>query len=236
MNRIIILDDSLRSADLHKDLNVMLVSIKGGKRANTPSEIIDNFCGSFSELNYALSQFSDRIQTLLTNGSPDLHNYIPELHQLDVKNKKAIIEVNDTVLSYNFKTFFINSKSVLDRVIPFFDHRYGSNLRKFSKKGKSLMNYLETNYKGKNKDDFINLLKNNKQDWLDEIIDLRDQIIHFSALREYISFHFILEGNSGRLINSISDLNEPVIFIGGKEILAEVFLKENYNPPSGKRG
>ncbi len=193
------------------------------------SEIKENLYISFLELKYSLTQYSRRLDNLSKEGTPVFKYYFPEIQQLDTNQREFFLEIYDRELSYHFKSFIIFSKAVMDRLIPFFDHKFGTKLAKFSKKGKPLLNYLENNFKGSNRESFINLLKKNKYEWLDDLIELRDEIIHFSLLKEYVSFHNILKGNSGKSIKSFSDLRPPVLRINGGEILAIDFLQSNFN-------
>lgn len=192
-------------------------------------EIKENFFKSYSELKYSLVQYSKRLDNLLKEGSPGFNHYLPEIQQIDTIQREYFLEVYDMELSYNFKSFIIFSKAVMDRLIPFFDYKFGTNLKKFSNSGEKLLNYLKINYKGSNRNDFIDLLERNKDEWLDDLIELRDEIVHFSSLEEYVSFHCVLKGDSGKSINSINDLRRPTIKIDRKEILAVDFLQFNFN-------
>lgn len=220
MSRIIILEGA---SDVFTDLRDFFPP-----QRNLPPDMINNFSFSFSELKFSKSQYSKRMNTLLRDGSPDLNHYIPEIQNTDI-TKEVLLVLHDTELSYNFKSFIIFSKSVMDRLIPFFDYKFNSKLRKFSKKGIPFLNYLNNNYTGQNKDEFINLLMENKEKWLDDLIDLRDGIVHFSLLKEYISFHYILNAKSKKSLNTINDLTPPLLIYDTKKIPAINFLQYNFD-------
>ena len=221
MIKIIFVD---KYSEAYTDLEEILQYTEKGKVA---PEIKDNFFRSYSELKYSLTQYSKRLDNLLKEGSPGFYYYLPEIQQIDASQREFFLQVYDMELSYNFKSFVIFSKAVMDRLIPFFDYKFGTKLKKFSNSGEKLLNYLKINYKGSNRDDFIDLLERNKDEWLDDLIVLRDEIVHFSLLEEYVSFHCILKGNSGKSIKSINDLRCPILKIDGKEISAVDFLQLN---------
>lgn len=133
------------------------------------SENKENLFISVLELEYSLIWYSQRLEYLSKEGTPVFKYHLPEIQQLEVNKREFFLEIYDRELSYNFKSFIIFSKVVLDRLIPFFDYKFGSKLKKFSTKGKKLLNFLERNFKGSNRDSFISLLNNNKDEWLDDL-------------------------------------------------------------------
>ena len=69
----------------------------------------------------------------------------------------------------------------------------------------------------------------NKKNWLDDLISLRDEIVHFSLLKEYIPFHYILNANSKKSLNSINDFTQPILISDNKKIPAIKFLQSNFD-------
>lgn len=188
-------------------------------------------CSELIELRYVLNQFKSKMDDVLINSTSEFDHYLPEIMELNKnpkENKIVKCELIVTELSVNFKSFIIISKSILDKIVPFFDQKHKSTLKKFSKKGNTIINYLNNNYTHENKDDFIFFLKKNKEEWIDFLIAMRDDYVHFSDVSSYYTgFNFII-GLDASEIKTIEDIENPKIKKDSKQIDALDYLNETY--------
>ena len=189
-------------------------------------------CSEIIELQYTLNQFKAKYADVLENSTSSFDHYLPEITKMTSnpsENKLVQCELIVTELSVNFKSFIIISKSILDKIVPFFDHRHNSTLKKFSKKGNTLIKYLENNYTNENKEEFISFLKKNKKEWIDFLITMRDSYVHFSDVSSYyLGFNFLL-GEGVTKIETIKDISPPLVKQHWKYINALNYLEETYS-------
>lgn len=225
-----IMDD--HSSETCDDMNIIFESLNLNENLLDQQNLV---CSELIELRYVLNQFKVKMNDVLENSTSVFDHYLPEIKNLNeaqTGDKILNCELIVTELSVNFKSFIIISKSILDKIVPFFDQKHGSTLKKFSKKGNKLINYLENNYTHENKEDFISFLKNNKIEWMDFLISMRDDYVHFSDVSSYyLGFNFLV-GKGVHKIDTIKDINRPKIKIGfkggSKYIDALDYLEETY--------
>ena len=217
------------SGDACNDMKIVFSSLKlTGDLLNQ-----QNLIGSeIIELRYVLlNQFKSKIDDVLANSTSVFDHYLPEIKKWSSNpplDKVVQNELIITELSVNFKAFIIISKGILDKIIPFFDYMQKSTLKKFSKKGKTLINYLENNYTNENKEQFVLFLKKNKEEWIDFLISMRDSYVHFSDVSShYVGFNFLL-GTGVPKIETIKDINPPLIKKESKYVNALQYLEETY--------
>jgi hypothetical protein len=176
---------------------------------------------AFAEMAFVVSQFQESLTDLLANGTPELANYIEQMNRAHVRQaKNIIIELHAFDLSTYFKSFLILAKAVLDKVVPFFSYRFNENLKTFSDKGGRLVNTIKHNKHVQKKTEFIALVGHVKNEWLDTLVDLRDEYTHFSNLRTYTNFWISGESIGQRKLTGIQDFHQPSILVAGNRINA----------------
>lgn len=176
---------------------------------------------TFSEMAFLVFRFEAGIRDLLENPSPAIKHSIDELNHLKTNDdKNCILEIDSIELSTYFKVFPVLAKSVLDKLVPLYSYRYFDNLRQFDDKGNRLIRQIKKNKHIDKKEQLIELIKGEKSDWLDSLIELRDEYIHYSELREYKNFWIPSEWIGKKQFVSLSDFNKPTVEIAGKEMEA----------------
>src|SRR5437763_5842995 len=136
--------------------------------------LTNNLFGALLELKLARDRYLNRLKHVIDDGSPDFDHYLPELNTLKDHSMPFQLELDDKELSVDFKAFLIFVKGVLDRLIPFYDKRFGSQMGTFSKSGKRMLNFLERNHRETPAQSLINLLLSHKSKWIDRVIRFRD--------------------------------------------------------------
>jgi hypothetical protein len=176
---------------------------------------------AFAEMSFVVRQFQDAHRDLLANGTPELANYIEQMNKTDFRQaKNIIIELYASDLSTYFKSFLILAKAVLDKVVPFFSYRFNENLKMFSEKGDRLVNRIKHNKHVQKKTEFIALVGRVKSEWLDTLVDLRDEYAHYSNLNEYTNFWISGESIGQRKFTGIQDFHQSSILVAGNRINA----------------
>jgi hypothetical protein len=104
---------------------------------------------------------------------------------------------------------------VLDKVVPLFSYRFYDNLDTFADKGSRLVKRIQENSKVQNKAEFIALIDHAKDNWLDTLIELRDEYAHYSNLKEYANFWIPAEAVGKQSLTGIQDFHRPSIIVGG---------------------
>lgn len=119
-----------------------------------------------------------------------------------------ILELEVVDLSALFKVYLLLVKAALDKLIPLYSYLFFSNLKQFNDKRERFLKEAKNNGHVKHKDQFVELIKTVKSEWLDTIIDLRDEYAHYSSLKAYSSF--VLNFDSGVSgLNDISKFQRP---------------------------
>jgi hypothetical protein len=174
--------------------------------------LTNNLFGALLELKLARDRYLNRLKHVTDDGSPDFDHYLPELKTLKDHSIAFHLELDDKELSVDFKAFLIFVKGVLDRLVPFYDKRFGSHMGTFSKRGQRLLNYLARNHRETPAKPLVDLLTSHKQRWIDRLIHLRDRLTHYSIVDEYISFHYLASRESVRALHHVSDMNPPTLY------------------------
>jgi hypothetical protein len=174
--------------------------------------LTNNLFGALLELKLAKDRYLNRLKHVTDDGSPDFDHYLPELKTLKDHSIPFQLELDDKELSVDFKAFLIFVKGVLDRLVPFYDKRFGSHMGTFSKRGQRLLNYLARNHRETPEKPLVDLLMSHKQRWIDRLIHLRDRLTHYSIVDEYISFHYLASRESVRALQHVSDMNPPTLY------------------------
>ena len=223
MSRIIILDDDHDESipDMNKVFSgTLFIHAK-------EIDIKIHLCSAIRELSYSLKNFRNILNDLLDKGTTEeLSHYLEEIKTLEMTEGQVEIILESTKLSYYFKTYLFFVKSVLDKTIPFINYRYKFKEKIFEARGKNLIRFLKSNYKGNNKNELINLIENAKHEWLDEVLLLRDEFVHNSSLTQYKDFSIFLTRENQKQIKGLNDFISPTIIFKGNQTNAISFLEK----------
>ena len=174
--------------------------------------LTNSFYSALLELKLVRDRYLKRFNHVMQNGSPDFDHYLPELKTLKNHSIPFQLELSDKELFVDFKAFLIFVKGVLDRLVPFYDRRFGSKMGTFSKSGQRLLNFLNRNHRETPAQPMIDLLLGHKQRWIDRVIHLRDRLAHYSTVNEYISFHYLASRESVQALLHVSDMIPPTLY------------------------
>jgi hypothetical protein len=202
----------------------------------TPKSMLpltNNLFEALLELKLARDRYLNRLKHVTDKGSPDLEHYLPELKALKNHSQPFQLELSDKELSVDFKAFLIFVKGVLDRLVPFYDKRFGSKMGTFSKSGKRLLNFLQKNHRETPAQPLIDLLLSHKQKWIDRVIHLRDRLTHYSTVDEYVSFHYLASRETVKVLHSVSDMIPPTLYFRDVQIPAATYLSSIYDDSVG---
>jgi len=190
-------------------------------------ELSNNLSVTFAELLFLINGYLQRHELILKNGHPGFDHFLKEAK--DNNDCIPIVyEIIDTELSTYFKSSLVLSKSILDKLVALFEYRYNYTKKTFDSRGKHLKKYLETKYHGSNKNQIISLIEQNKIDWIDDLLQLRDDFTHFSELRQYSSFYIHVPQKISE-VKSVKDFIEPQIVIGKNRYNAVNYLHFIYD-------
>lgn len=132
MSRIIILDSD--HDDAIADMNEIFVGTKFIH--TTEIELKETLCTAIRKLNFSIKKYQEKYNHLLDlKSNPELEHYIEEINSLGLKGIELEIELEDTQLSYYFKTYLVFVKSVLDKTIQFINYRYKFSEKTFESRG-----------------------------------------------------------------------------------------------------
>lgn len=188
-------------------------------------ELQNTLLEAFAEMAFVVRQFQESHANLLANGTPELADYVKQLNEADFRQAKhLIVELHAFDLSTYFKSFLLLAKAVLDKLVPLFSYRFFDNLELFSDKGDRLIARLKGNKHVQNKAEFIALIERVKREWLDALIDLRDEYAHYSNLKEYSNFWIPGESIGQRKFSGIQDFNRPSVFVARHRVDALAYM------------
>lgn len=180
----------------------------------------------FYEMSFLINQFKQVQNKLLNESSPNIEYFINGLNEVSFGKKNIVVEFHSIPLSVYFKSFLILSKSVLDKLVPFYSYRFKANLRSFDKKGTRLIEDIKRNKQTFRKNEMIDLIKQAKGEWLDSLIDLRDEYVHYSDLEKYDNFWLSLEEwVEPRQLKDLTDLNKPTVEVAGQKVQALEYME-----------
>jgi hypothetical protein len=180
---------------------------------------------AFAEMSFIVHQFKIAHEILIASGTPELDEYIRQMNDSNLQQApNIIIELHAFDLSTYFKSFLLLAKAVLDKVIPLYSYQFYDSLRQFSDKGIRLIRSVKSNKHIKRKSEFISLIESAKNEWMDSLIDLRDQYAHYSSLREYLNFWIPGEWIGKRNFVGMQDFYKPSVYIGGKQVEALEYM------------
>jgi hypothetical protein len=186
--------------------------------------LTNNFFGALLELKLARDRYINRLNHVTNDGSPDFDHYLPELKTLKDYSRPFQLELDDKELFADFKSFLIFVKGVLDRLVPFYDKRFGSRMGTFSKRGQRLLNYLARNHRETPAKPLVDLLMSHKEKWIDRVIHLRDRLTHYSTVDEYVSFHYLVTRESVQALHRVSDMKPPTLYFRDLSTPAATYL------------
>lgn len=176
---------------------------------------------AFAEMSFVVHQFQISHEYLVTNGTPELTAYLTQLNELSVTgHKDFVVELHAFDLSTFFKSFLLLAKAVLDKMVPLYSYKFYDNLRQFSDKGTRLIRLIKNNKNVSKKAELIALIEDAKREWIDGLIELRDEYAHYSSLPEYRNFWIPGEWAGQRTLTGISDFHKPTIVVDGYELNA----------------
>lgn len=180
----------------------------------------------FYELSFLINQFKEVQNKLLTESSPNIDYYINGLNEVPFGKKNIVVEFHSIPLSVYFKSFLILSKSVLDKLVPFYSYRFKANLRSFDRKGTRLIEDIKKNKQTFRKSEMIDLVNQAKKEWLDSLIELRDEYVHYSDLEKYDNFWLSLEEwVEPRQLKDLTDLNKPTVEVAEQKFEALEYME-----------
>ena len=198
----------------------------------TPKEMLpltNSFFGALLELKLARDRYLNRLKLVLEKGSPDFDHYLPELKTLKNHSAPFLLELSDKELFVDFKAFLIFTKGVLDRLVPFYDRRFGSQMGTFSKSGQRMLNFLERNHRATPAQPLVDLLLSHKKRWIDRVIHLRDRLTHYSTVDEYMSFHCVASRESVAALQQVADMIPPTLYFRNSPMPVSTFLSSIYD-------
>jgi len=177
------------------------------------------------ELTYSLYQYKDIYNKLLTTDI-DFEKYRTDYANNSSKlnsNNSYIFSNMNLGLNYHYKMFLILSKCVLDKLIPLFNYRFNSHLDGFHKKGASLINYLKKNMK---ENEFAEKVQLSIDEWLGDLIDLRDRYVHHSELDSDFIFY---NNNKSSELPLLKDFAQPTIQVGKFSMDTLKYMEDIYD-------
>jgi len=171
---------------------------------------------AFAEMSFVVHQFQNSHDHLVAHGTPELDNYIAQLNEASFPpNTNFIVELHAFDLSTFFKSFLLLAKGVLDKLVPLYSYRFYDNLNQFSQKGTRLIRAIKNNKNVGKKTELISLIEHAKNEWIDALINLRDEYAHYSNLKEYRNFWIPDKAIGNRTFSGIVDFNKPTIEVSG---------------------
>ena len=174
---------------------------------------------AYSEMAFVVNRFQSAHMDILKNGTPELANYLSQINDVSLNiPPEAIIELHAFDLSTYFKTFLLLAKGALDKLVPLYSYRYYDTIKQFSSKGSRLIKAINNNKRVSRPQDFVALIEKNKKDWIDTLVDLRNDYAHYSSLPAYQNFTLLGERANKKGLFSISDFTPPLIVINGVSI------------------
>jgi hypothetical protein len=180
---------------------------------------------AFTEMAFIVHEFQKAHGELLAHGTPELDVYITQLNEIaSTTSANYTIELHAVDLSTYFKAFLLLARAVLDKVVPLFSYMFNDNLNTFSHKGDRLINRIKHNVNVSKKAEFVSLIQRAKVEWLNDLVDLRDEYAHYSNLKEYTNFSVPGEWVGQRKFASILDFHRPVVDIAGKRVEALEYM------------
>lgn len=180
---------------------------------------------AFSELVFVITSFQKAHADILTNGTPELSNYINQINDnsLDLPSN-IIVELHAYDLSTYFKSFLLLTKAVLDKIVPFYSYQFYENIKQFSDKGVRLIKCIQNNSRIGQKKSMIELIQKAKVNWIDSLIELRDKYAHYSNLGEYNNFWISGDLLGKGIVVNIDSFNRPTILINGNYVDALEYM------------
>lgn len=216
MDRIVVLD----SSDLGYEEQWQKVT--NGLKFYHKKEInLLNVLGeSLAQMEYSKQSFKKHYLYILENNTKTFEDYYRELQTPQQQDKDSLIVFRNQRLDYHFKMFLILTKSVLDKIVPFFNYRFLENFQSFGDSGNDILDLLERSRKYKKDrplnihelEDFVKYIKKQKTVWIDNLITIRDEYVHKNSLGErYVDFCCF--SSSAKNVHSLKDCIAPVIIL-----------------------
>lgn len=186
------------------------------------SFLSNNFCSAIRNLSFTKSQYEALYaQIIARNSTTELEHYREQLNSEHLKEGQTII-LENTRLSFYFKSYLVYVKAVLDKFVPFIKDRHSFPDKVFKSRGANLLKFAKYQYKGDNRDEIVRIIESARKDWLITTLQLRDEFIHNSSLREYTDFS--IKYKKGRSIENLADFQPPTIRFKNQEVNAKEFI------------
>lgn len=190
--------------------------------------LYQNLTSALFELYYFVKEYDNRIRKLLEEDNSILNHYKDEIN--DNKNKvEYVVEFMDIPLESIVKSFLVFTKSSLDKLVLLYNWRYKGMKKSFESRGKYLIKEIQSKrYKGKNQQLLIELIKKNKEDWINNVLNLRDEFTHTSKLDEYRSFTYESKTDKNA-VSSLADFKRPTLYFNSIEMDAYEYMNDVFN-------
>jgi hypothetical protein len=136
-------------------------------------------------------------------------------------SKDSFCELRSSTVRSNFEAFLISAKSLLDalcryilnpKIQPYIDgfHKSGKII------GGKVINILERSVSDQTlptRHELIDLIQVHKAKWIDDLVAMRDDVVHTGDLRNLIGFWMMIEAGRTHPYNG-DDIHNPVLFSG----------------------
>lgn len=171
---------------VHEEIDQLVIPIiKKAPNNSILQERIRKLRHKLYGIKYSLDNFIknetaiiDKLQTNYQGPDHDYHVDKPELH-------------------YEIESFLFQVKSALDVLAQIIGIVHKFTTPTYSKNGDDLIRLLKTNTSANRKDEsnqISKILEQHKK-WVSDVIDMRDEVTHFSDLSGYLSFiHYTWDG------------------------------------------
>ncbi len=194
-------------------------------------DLSSTFYDAYKAMALTAERFERKYSDILQNGIPyfddGIAGFANEREHFREKVERGgdfLLELDTPEISIFFKTFFLLGKTTLDKLMPFYSYRFYDQINQFSNKGSRLIKAVKKNHRIENKKDFVSLIENAKEKWIDEFIRLRDKYAHYTNLEEYNSFSINISSFFKKDIKSANDFNPPRIKIDNEYINASEYI------------
>jgi len=130
------------------------------------------------------------------------------------------LEFNYPNILSNLEAFLIATKSLLDVLSTLLTHKIGKKITGFHRKGPKdkpiyggrVLNALKNTKESKfpHRDKLISIIEHHKKLWIDNLIAMRDQIVHGGELKDFINFWTVIRAGRKKPYSDV-DVFPPLL-------------------------